>query len=523
MRNTLYKTLQSDLERHSYYEGKTQKNSFLGFLHSLFLNIRFLPVFIYRLASYFQGKNFRFIARALSFVNFLIFGAEISSRCSIGPGLCFPHTLGSVIGASRIGKNALIYHGVTVGANAMDLGYTMDERPLIGDNVTLGSGAKILGGITIGNNVIVGANAVVVKSIPDNVVVGGVPAKVIREIEKEKNSCEDKGSSSEIYILMGAYNGSKYIEKQIASIQMQDHGNWRLIIRDDGSADDTLQIIESIASTDDRVSILSDDKGNLGAAANFALLLEYARSNAAQYVALADQDDFWEKWKLKKQLDVMLEEERENQEEPILVYSDLMVVDENLRFISSSMMSYQLMRHEPVNPLDVLLVQNYVTGCTVLINRKLLDISVPLPEFALMHDWWLALLAGACGSLCYIDEPLVYYRQHADNEVGAKSFLWLINPKKTSWTKMWRLWGEGNRRFPQSILQARDLYERIDEKKSSVSLDTKLLIRKYLDIWDRKSLAVVRVHDILRLGIRRQNFCTQIIFCIRCLLVRSLP
>ena len=101
-------------------------------------------------------------------------------RCEIGPGLCFPHTVGTVIGALRIGRDAVIYHGVTLGAKEMDFGYDSKARPIIGDNVVIGSGAKVLGGITIGNNVIVGANAVVVESVPDNVVVGGVPAHILR-------------------------------------------------------------------------------------------------------------------------------------------------------------------------------------------------------------------------------------------------------------------------------------------------------------------------------------------------------
>lgn len=523
MEITLYNKLLSDMERHFYHNGKTVKRNFWSLLKCLSFNTRFLPVVIYRLSFQAQEMNFYITAKLLTLFNFVIFGTEISPKCAIGRSLCFPHTLGSVIGAARIGKTALIYHGVTIGANTMDYGYTMDKRPLVGDNVTLGSGAKILGGITIGNNVVVGANAVVVNSIPDNVVVGGVPARIIRHIANVDLNMETERLSCRIDILMATFNGAPYIKKQIASIQAQDYPHWRLIIRDDGSTDETLQIVAEIAAADERIHLLTDSHGNVGASANFGLLLEYAKSESARYVALADQDDFWEKWKLKRQLKVMTEAESHNGAEPVLVYSDLMVVDGDLRYISSSMMSYQMMRHEAVNPLEVLLVQNYVTGCTVFFNKSLLDVSVPLPPTALMHDWWLAILTGACGKLCYIDEPLVYYRQHAHNEVGAKSFLELMSPRKTSWRKMLEFWNEGNKRFPKGIVQARELYKRIDERNLSVSPGTREFIRNYLDIWARKGFPVTRMCKLMRLGIRRQSFFTQILLIIRCLMVKSRP
>ena len=120
----------------------------------------------------------------------MIFGIEIAVNCEIGAGLYFPHTVGTVIGARKIGQNALIYQGVTIGAKHIDIGFDPSSRPLIGNDVTIGSGAKILGGIEIGNNVSIGANAVVTKSLPDHVVAVGIPAKIIRTntVEKETNS-----------------------------------------------------------------------------------------------------------------------------------------------------------------------------------------------------------------------------------------------------------------------------------------------------------------------------------------------
>ncbi|MCX6556604.1 MAG: DapH/DapD/GlmU-related protein [Candidatus Aminicenantes bacterium] len=109
--------------------------------------------------------------------NFVLFGLEIGIDCEIGPGLYFPHTSGTVIGAKRIGANAVIYHNVTVGAKSPDLAYDVNVRPEIGDDAFLGAGAKIIGPIVLGNSVVVAANCVVVHSIPANSRVTGIPGK----------------------------------------------------------------------------------------------------------------------------------------------------------------------------------------------------------------------------------------------------------------------------------------------------------------------------------------------------------
>lgn len=144
------------------------------------LSPRFIPVLLCRLAYKFQKKGLKIPARFFSLLNFFLFGIEIAAVCKIGPGLFFPHTHGTVIGAMSIGKNAVIYQGVTLGAKDLDFTYDFAHRPSIGDNVLIGSGAKILGGVQLGDNVTVAANAVLLQSVPSNVIVGGIPAKIIK-------------------------------------------------------------------------------------------------------------------------------------------------------------------------------------------------------------------------------------------------------------------------------------------------------------------------------------------------------
>lgn len=115
-------------------------------------------------------------------INFVLFGLEIAVRCEIGPGLYFPHTQGTVIGANKIGENATIYHNVTFGAREIDIDYSSSSRPDIGNNVIIGAGAKILGPIVIGNNVRVGSNSVVVQNVPPGATVVGIPARIVKQV-----------------------------------------------------------------------------------------------------------------------------------------------------------------------------------------------------------------------------------------------------------------------------------------------------------------------------------------------------
>lgn len=143
------------------------------------LSPRFVPMLLQRVAYALQARRLGPLAKLFSLLNFMIFGIEIATRCPIGGGLFFPHTQGTVIGAWSIGENATIYHNVTLGAKELDFVYSREGRPVIGDNVAIGSGAKVMGGIEIANNVRIGANTVVTKPLADGVLAVGGPMRVI--------------------------------------------------------------------------------------------------------------------------------------------------------------------------------------------------------------------------------------------------------------------------------------------------------------------------------------------------------
>lgn len=179
----LKEILYADLTRQYIFSGKGEKRPTLPGLMLATFSPRFTPIVIFRLSHWCFQKKLSPIAKILSMVNFVIFGLEIAVRCEIGPGLYFPHTQGTVIGALRIGENATIYHNVTFGAREVDIEYLVDARPVVGNNVIVGAGAKVLGAVSIGDDARVGANAVVLEDVASGITVVGIPAKPINRFD----------------------------------------------------------------------------------------------------------------------------------------------------------------------------------------------------------------------------------------------------------------------------------------------------------------------------------------------------
>jgi serine O-acetyltransferase len=164
--------------------GRLEKIKLIDFFRIAF-SPKFFPVFLIRLSYFFYDNHLSFISKIILFINFIIFGIEIRSNCSIGKGFFIAHSNGIVIGARSIGSNFTIFQGVTLGSAELDFSESGIKRPIIKNGVTIYSGAKVLGAITIGDYSIVGANAVVLKSSPKSSLLVGVPAN-IRNINSEK-------------------------------------------------------------------------------------------------------------------------------------------------------------------------------------------------------------------------------------------------------------------------------------------------------------------------------------------------
>ena len=229
---------------------------------------------------------------------------------------------------------------------------------------------------------------------------------------------QDKSINKSVSVAMCTYNGKAYIGEQLDSILAQTLQPAELVVCDDGSTDGTLEIIRKFAETAPfEVNIICNSK-NIGVIANFSNAIEACKH---KYIALSDQDDVWLPDKLEITLrKVLAVEEEYGESTPILVHTDLEVVDSNLQTIAKSMMKSQGDYSETnmINAQRVLCAQNYVTGCTVMMNTSLKQITCPIPNGVAMHDWWFALIASAQGRIGYVDKASILYRQHGNNQVG---------------------------------------------------------------------------------------------------------
>lgn len=227
-----------------------------------------------------------------------------------------------------------------------------------------------------------------------------------------------------IDILLATYNGEAFLAAQLDSLLSQTYPHIHIIIRDDGSTDGTHAIIRAYQRRfPERIEVVLDGE-NLGPKGNFSQLMALSKS---PYALFCDQDDVWKKDKVEKCLKLM--QEREKPGEPLLVHTDLCVVDRELKEISPSFLAYTKL-YAKNSALNRLLVQNCVTGCTMMMNRPLIDLALPVPKEAMMHDWWVALVASAFGRIAFLPEATLYYRQHGKNQIGALKYSALSLIKK---------------------------------------------------------------------------------------------
>lgn len=323
----------------------------------------------------------------------------------------------------------------------------------------------------------------------------------------------------EIWIVLAAYNAGALIVSQIESIIAQTYPRWRLLIRDDGSTDDTREHITQWAERDARIDFLSDHQGRLGTVANFSLLLETALQRGASWVALADQDDVWISTKLAQQV-ARLDDVSLSLDHPVLVHSDLEVVGPNLEPYAPSLLQLQGLRHEE-DALPVLLIQNFVTGCTCLANRALLEQALPIPGEAVMHDWWLALYAAATGTLGFEPQATVRYRQHDASQIGAKPYWHSLTALLARTLRVLR---PTHTALLATLQQVHALEIRLSERQAmggdTESIEQALaVVSQYLTLHTPGTSRLARVRGLRRLGVRRQDQLRTISFLLKLLMV----
>lgn len=266
--------------------------------------------------------------------------------------------------------------------------------------------------------------------------------------------------NAQVDILLATYQGADYLEDQLQSIVNQSYQNWYLWVRDDHSSDNTSIILEKwVQRLSGKMTLLPRGE-RLGVKKNFSELMHRSQ---APYIVFADQDDRWLPNKIEASLALMKKNEAMyGTSVPLLIHTDLIVADKNLNILDPSFWKYSKI-NPLANTLNRLLVHNVVTGCTMLMNRSLLQLAMPIPQEAIMHDWWIGLVASAFGHIDSLDQPTLFYRQHGKNDTGAKDWrnlsAYLIQAKK-----LLRLRGreELRRRLSKTIHQSFQFLERYE-------------------------------------------------------------
>jgi len=215
-----------------------------------------------------------------------------------------------------------------------------------------------------------------------------------------------------VSVVMATFNGEKYLREQLDSILDQDYRHLEVIVVDDASTDSTVSILEEYSQRDKRLSYTCVEK-NAGASASFELALGLAKGN---FIAFSDQDDIFDGQKIS----VMVAALKANPSRD-MVASDLSLIDAEGNIIADSMWQHQQLRVKEGKPFKQLLYMNFVTGCAMMIRRRLLKIALPFPADCMVHDWWLAVVScsGRGGGLALVKQPLTLYRQHGANSIGS--------------------------------------------------------------------------------------------------------
>lgn len=218
---------------------------------------------------------------------------------------------------------------------------------------------------------------------------------------------------------MATYNGEKYLSEQIDSILNQTFQDWHLYVHDDGSHDNTVSVLKEYAGSHPEKITFLDYPPQGGACKNFLSMLE--RVNADYYM-FCDQDDVWLPEKIEKTFQLMRQTElAHTPDTPILIHTDLTVVDENKNVISPSFWEYARIYPQWFKTYDDYAALNPVTGCTMLFNAKAKEVTKRPYDAATMHDSWITFsVVAANGIVGILNDPTILYRQHVHNTLGAR-------------------------------------------------------------------------------------------------------
>lgn len=219
-----------------------------------------------------------------------------------------------------------------------------------------------------------------------------------------------------IDILLPIYNGERYLREQIVSLEGQTCRDFRIIVRNDGSTDQSENIIHEAAREYDNILVVEDCLGNVGLSRCLEILISHS---TAPYFMFCDQDDRWKPDKMEKSIKVLQEIEKRNPNRPVLVCTDSTCVDDEGNVIAESFYESQRFM-DVIGDTTKMLAQNVVQGNTCIMNASCKQYIVPFPRYGL-YDHWAGVMICHYGIVYYMHEQTLWYRQHTGNVLGANN------------------------------------------------------------------------------------------------------
>lgn len=268
-----------------------------------------------------------------------------------------------------------------------------------------------------------------------------------------------------VQILLSTYNGATYLKPLMDSLLQQDYPQVSILVRDDGSSDNTVHLLQEYATNENNIQVVFGK--NIGFVQSFLHLIELASSNA-DYLALCDQDDVWRSNKISQAIEYL---QQYPQEIPVLYGSRAVLVDENLKMLGYTDIPQKKLSFQNA------LVECTLLGCTSLFNQATRQLLLgKFPRYAYGHDWWIYLVVSAFGIVLYDCEPKIIYRQHDKNVFGISSTI--LDKTKM---KIYRFLTQGKQQLVvKQAEEFRRIYESLLSDKYRKTLEDFLESRKWL-------------------------------------------
>jgi glycosyltransferase involved in cell wall biosynthesis len=216
-------------------------------------------------------------------------------------------------------------------------------------------------------------------------------------------------------LLLPTYNGSRYLPELLESLCHQTFSDFSLLTYDDGSNDDTIAIVNKYSDRLRIERVPNPTGNNIGAVKSFSLLMD---RTSAECIMFCDQDDIWENTKIEMGITKLAESVKQYGDVPMVIFSDLSLISGSGKDLKTSFLGSMGFNPAALDDPYYLAFRNPAPGCSMTVNKALIDAALPLQTAALMHDWWLMLSASLTGKIIFIDSKLIRYRVHQSNALG---------------------------------------------------------------------------------------------------------